>query len=69
MLEFWEGHHQKELWAKEGLVGHSAGRVLLSVPSEGDFDLVGLFSPILDGAVRHPIRIERGPLVVPPKLG
>ncbi len=45
------------------------GRVLLTVGNYGDFNAVGLFLPILDGAVRQPMGTKRGPLVEPPKLG
>ena len=60
---------QKKLWSKAGLVRYNAGRVLLTVGSEGDFDAIGLFQPIFDGAVWHSIGTKRGPLVEPPKLG
>ena len=69
VLEIWEGHCQKELWAKAGLVRRNAGRVLLTVGSEGDFDAVRLLQPVFDGTVGHPIGTKRGPLVEPPKLG
>ena len=39
VLEIWEGHCQKELWAKAGLVRRNAGRVLFTVGSERDFDV------------------------------
>jgi hypothetical protein len=69
VLEIWECHCQKELWAKAGLVRRNAGRVLLTIGSEGDFDAVRLLQPVFDGTVGHPIRTKRGPLVEPPKLG
>ena len=68
-LEIWEHHHQKKLWSNAGLVGCNAGRVLLTGGSEGDFNVVGLFQPILDGTVRQPIGSKRDPLVVPSRLG
>ena len=69
VLEIWECHRQKELWAKAGLVRRNAGRVLLTIGSEGDFDAVRLLQPVFDGTVGHPIGTKRGPLVEPPKLG
>ena len=69
VLEIWEGHCQKELWAKAGLVRRNAGRVLFTISSERDFNAVGLLQSVLDGAVGHSIRTKRGPLVEPPKLG
>ena len=69
VLEIWEGHCQKKLRAKAGLVRCNAGRVLFTISSERDFNAVGLLQSVLDGAVGHSIRTKRGPLVEPPKLG
>ncbi len=69
VLEIWECHCQKNCWCKAGLVMCNTARVLLTVGSEGDFDVVGLFQPVLNDAVRQSIGTKRGPLVIPPKLG
>ena len=55
MLETWESHCHKELWTKTGLVRCNTCRVLLTVGSVGDFDMIRLFEPILDIAVRQSI--------------